>query len=156
MLETTDLQMFPSAAATTWKSAGCPSPTEGCLRATGPHPTWLQPSTVVRTSFPVNLIVTQKQIRRRFSARTPTHDPTFSTDKHTVIACDGQEARLKCGKNVCFTFTIITHPWQKDGFWSPVCSSLRQGRYSHHQVQLRASGQEHLHQNAVQHDLLYQ
>lgn len=58
-LEKTDMQMFPSAAAITWTSAGCPSPNQRCWCVTKKSPSWCQPSTVVRTSFPVNLNVTQ-------------------------------------------------------------------------------------------------
>lgn len=85
-----------------------------------------------------------------------THDPPgVSTDKHTVIACDGEQASLSCGKNVCFTFTIFIYPLQKCVFYSPVFFSLRKRRYWDHQVQLWASGQEQLHRPPFQHDLLY-
>lgn len=62
--KTTDIQMFRSAAAITCRSAGCPSPTKGCIGTTRTTPTWSQPSTVVRTSFPVNLNLTKRQILR--------------------------------------------------------------------------------------------
>lgn len=98
--------VFPSAAAITCRSADCPSLTKGCLCAMRTSPTWFQPSTVVRTSFPVTWH--NIEYRDDSQAGRRPHDPTGnSTDKRIVTACDSEDVKLKCSENACFTFTIL-------------------------------------------------